>query len=465
MNTTIEKEINNVLSRGVGEFIDPEGKFKEKLILKAQGKYDKPIFIKFGVDPTKPDLHLGHAVVLRKLRKMQDYGATIVFLIGDITAQIGDPTGKSKVRPEIDQKAIEENMATYLAQVGKILNTDKAVFSWIRNSEWFIDVADLVVSQPITVTDDKTKQAITFPANSFYAKAALYDNSRMQKTALGKTEIQQVTLRTFLATLRRITHSRLIERDMFQNRINAGEELYMHEMMYPVLQGIDSNLIATIYGSCDLEVGGTDQTFNMLMGRDTMKIGNLEQQAVLSFKLLEGTDGKEKMSKSLGNYIGVTDAPGDMYGKVMSIPDSSIINYFELTTYTPVEEIEEIAQQLEKGKTNPKEIKMRLAREIVAIYHGDAEATKAEEAFTKTFSEGGIPDNLETVSVAKGTLLVDVALAQDIVPSKSEWRRLIESNAVKNTETDEVISDQFAKVEGAMILKIGKRRFLKIDTE
>ncbi|MCC2630999.1 MAG: tyrosine--tRNA ligase, partial [Candidatus Paceibacter sp.] len=382
----------------------------------------------------------------------------------DITAQIGDPTGKSKVRPEVDQQTIEENMATYLAQVGKILKTDPAVFSWIRNSEWFIDVADLVAPQPVEFKDTNSGQSVVFPPNSFFAKAALYDNSRMQKTVLGKTEIQQVTLRTFLAVLRRITHSRLIERDMFEKRIENGDDLYMHEMMYPILQGIDSNLIATIYGSCDLEVGGTDQTFNMLMARDTMKIANLEQQSVLSFSLLEGTDGKEKMSKSLGNYIGVTDAPNDMYGKIMSIPDTSVGNYFELTTYTPLEEIEQIRKDVQKGK-NPKEIKMRLAREIVAIYHGDAEAAKAEESFVKTFSEGGIPENIDLVRAEKGTLMVDVVLQAGIVPSKSEWRRLIDAGGVHNAETDETISDPFILVEKDLVLKVGKRRFLKITVK
>lgn len=462
MKHGIEKEIDDLLTRGVGDFIDPDGAFRKKLIAKAKGEYIKPLFVKFGVDPTKPDLHLGHAVVLRKLRKMQDLGVTIVFLIGDITAQIGDPTGKSKVRPEIDQQAIEQNMKTYLDQVGKILKTDETVFSWIRNSEWFLDVSDLVVSQPITYTDNHTKQSVVFAPNSFFAKAALYDSTRMQKTILNKNEIQQVTLRTFLATLRRITFSRLIERDMFQKRIESGAELYMHEMMYPVLQGIDSNLIAGIYGSCDLEVGGTDQTFNMLMGRDTMKIGNMEPQAVLSFKLLEGTDGTEKMSKSLGNYIGVTDVPNDMYGKVMSIPDTSIVNYFELCTYTPLEEVEEIGTTVRKGKVNPKEIKMRLAREIVAIYHGDQASKDAEAAFENTFAKGGIPDDVETVEVEKGSLLGDILVENKIVSSKSEWRRLIDGNGIRNAENDETISDPFAKAESTIILKVGKRRFLKI---
>jgi tyrosyl-tRNA synthetase len=461
MQHSIEKEIDELLSRGVGDFIDPDGNFKKKLIAKAKGEYKKPIFIKFGVDPNRPDLHLGHAVVLRKLRKFQEYGCTIVFLIGDITAQIGDPTGKSKVRPEVDQQQIEANMATYLAQVGKILKTEPAVFSWIRNSEWFLDVADLVAAQPIEYKDNKSGNSVIFPPNSFYAKAAVYDNTRMQK-AFGKSEIQQVTLRTFLATLRRITHSRLIERDMFEKRIKKGEDLYMHEMMYPILQGIDSNLIALIYGSCDMEVGGTDQTFNMLMGRDTMKIANLEPQAVLSFALLEGTDGKEKMSKSLDNYVGVTDAPPDMYGKVMSIPDTSVGNYFELATYTPLEEVEKIRKEVSKGK-NPKEHKMRLAREIVAIYHGDAEAQKAEADFVNTFSKGGIPEDIETVSTEKGTPLVDIVIKEKVVASKSEWRRLIDGGGVHIAETDETISDPFATADEDIILKIGKRRFLKIQ--
>lgn len=462
MKHSIEQEIDELLSRGVGGFIDPEGTFKKKLIAKAAGNYSKPIFIKFGVDPTKPDLHLGHAVVLRKLRKFQDLGCTIIFLIGDITAQIGDPTGKSKVRPEVDQQMIEDNMKSYLEQVNKILKTDPQVFSWIRNSEWFLDVADLIAPDALTFTDNKTNQSVQFPPNSFYAKAALYDNTRMQKTMLGKTEIQQVTLRSFLAALRRITHSRLIERDMFEKRLEAGEELYMHEMMYPVLQGIDSNLIALIYGSCDLEVGGTDQTFNMLMGRDTMKIASLEQQAVLSFKLLEGTDGKEKMSKSLGNYIGVTDAPSDMYGKVMSIPDTSIVNYFELCTYTPLPEIEDIGTTVRKAKVNPKEIKMRLAREIVAIYHGEAAAEKAEGDFNNTFAKGGVPEDVETAHATAGTALVDIVMEKGIVGSKSEWRRLVEGGGVHNAETDETIEDQSAMFEKPITLKIGKRRFLKI---
>jgi tyrosyl-tRNA synthetase len=234
-------------------------------------------------------------------------------------------------------------------------------------------------------------------------------------------------------------------------------------MMYPVLQGIDSLAIHNIYGNCDLEVGGTDQTFNMLMGRDVMKFNKIESQAVISFKLLEGTDGSEKMSKSQDNYIGITDAPADMYGKVMSIPDTSLVNYFELCTYTPIEEVIDIANHLEKGKGNPKEVKMRLAREIVAIYHGDAAAKEAEEAFEKTFAKGGIPDDIQTVHAPKNTLLVDVLLECGMVESKSEFRRLEKEGAITILEMGNKISGPDAKIDEAVTLKIGKRRFLKID--
>jgi tyrosyl-tRNA synthetase len=468
MNTMVnEKDINELLSRGVGDFIDPENSFKNKLLGKINGTYTKPIVIKFGVDPTRPDLHLGHAVVLRKLRKLQEIGCHVVFLIGDITAQIGDPTGKSKVRPEISQEEIKKNMDTYLAQVGKLLITDNgAVFSWITNSDWFLDVADLIVPQQInyTVTDSKTgvKNEVPFPANSIYAKAAVFDSTRMQKTHLNKQELQQVTLRNFLATLRKITHARLIARDLFQDRLKSGEELFMHEMMYPVLQGLDSNLIGNIYGSCDLEVGGTDQLFNMVMGRDTMKIAELQPQSVLSFKLLEGLDGKEKMSKSLNNYIAVTDEPSDMYGKVMSIPDSSLVNYFELTTFTPLDEIETIKKELAKGEINPKDYKMQLAKQIVAIYHGQDAADKAQDDFNNTFKKGGVPEDIEKVEVSAGTLLVDILVGNEIVSSKTEWRRLVDEGAVQNMDIETKITDYLYKVEGDANYKIGKRRFIKI---
>ncbi len=463
----IEKEIDELFTRGVGEFIDPGSKFKEKIKAKIAGTYTKPIVIKFGVDPTRPDIHLGHAVVFRKLRKFQDLGCKVIFLVGDFTAQIGDPTGKSKVRPEIDQAEVEKNLTTYLEQLNKIISTDKAVFSWIRNSDWFTSITDLALpaDYKVGVNLPEGKQ-VNFDSNSFVAKAIAFEKTRMQVVDLGlKDAVSVITLRSLLWTLKHITHSRLIARDMFQERIKKGEELYMHEMMYPVLQGIDSSVLSNIYGSCDLEVGGTDQTFNMLIGRDIMTLNKQEQQAVLAFKLLEGTDGKEKMSKSLDNYVGITDAPNDMYGKILSIPDSSIVNYFELATYTPKAELENLEKQLKKSDVNPKEIKMRLAREIVAIYHGDAKAKQAEENFENTFKKGGVPDDVETAQVKKGALLVDVLLEKKIIASKSEWRRLLDENAVSIMETEEKITDPFAVIEKDAVYKVGKRRFIKVNLE
>ena len=224
MTTTDE-----LFSRGVASFIDPEGLFRKKVEAKIAGQYPGDIVIKLGVDPTRPDIHIGHAVILRKLRAFQDIGCKVIFLIGDYTSQIGDPTGKSKVRPEISQKEIEANMQTYLDQVGKILKTDDSVFSWIRNSDWFTDVTDIQPSQSSFVRIGVT------PINpkSFMGKAVLFENSRMQKTHLKAKTINTVSFTRVLSTLRHITHARLIERDMFRDRINSGSELYMHEMLYP----------------------------------------------------------------------------------------------------------------------------------------------------------------------------------------------------------------------------------------
>jgi len=400
-------EIEELFERGAEEFIDPEGKFKEKLLKKAKEEYEKDIIVKFGVDPTRPDIHLGHAVVFRKLRKFQDLGCKVVFLVGDYTAQIGDPTGRSKIRPEIEQKEVEANMKTYLDQVGKILRTNKKSFSWIRNSDWFTAITDLELPKgdkvKMSFEKEGKKTEIDFDANSFVGKAAVFEKTRMQGAVAGfKGLISVITLKSLLWTLKHITHSRLVERDMFQERIKGGKELFMHEMLYPVLQGVDSFVISEIYGSCDLEIGGTDQTFNMLMGRDILKINKKEQQAVMSLELLEGTDGKEKMSKSLDNYIAITDEPNDMYGKIMSLPDTSIVNYFNLCTYTPQEEIKKIESEMKKGKMNPKDAKMRLAREIVVIYHGEDKAEQAEQNFIKTFQKGGLPEDLEEIIVQQG---------------------------------------------------------------
>jgi len=463
-------EIEELFERGVEEFIDPEGKFKEKLLKKAKGEYEKDIIIKFGVDPTRPDIHLGHAVVFRKLRKFQDLGCKVVFLIGDYTAQIGDPTGKSKVRPEIEQEKVEANMKTYLDQVGKILLTDKNSFSWIRNSDWFTAITDLELPKgdkvKMSFEKEGKKTDVDFDANSFVGKAVIFEKTRMQATIAGfKGAISVITLKSLLWTLKHITHSRLIERDMFQERIKGGKELFMHEMVYPVLQGVDSYVLSEIYGSCDLEIGGNDQTFNMLMGRDILKINKKEPQSVMSLRLLEGTDGKEKMSKSLDNYVAITDEPNDMYGKIMSLPDTSIVNYFNLCTYTSREEIKKIESDIKKGKTNPKDAKMRLAREVVVIYHGEDKAKQAEQNFIETFQKGGLPEDLKEVLVSKGTSLGKILVDNKIVKSNTEWRTLVSEGAVSNAETAEKIDSFDFSVDSDITVKVGKRRFLKIVVE
>lgn len=434
-----EDKINELLTRGVGEFVDPDGIFRKKLQTNPEN-----IVIKFGIDPTRPDIHLGHAVVLHKLKQFQDLGCKIVFLIGDYTAQIGDPTGKSRERPEINPKEINLNADTYLRQVATILNTsDKKKYVRLNNSIWYTSVTDYIGGNMI----EKTK---------------LWEKDRKDYYSIRSDQkVPTITLFNLMSSLRLITHSQLIERDMFEKRINSGNHLYMHEMMYPILQGIDSYCIAGFFGSCDLEVGGTDQVFNMLMGRPIMKHNKQEPQAVLAFKLLEGIDGKEKMSKSLDNYVGITDQPNDMYGKIMSIPDFSIGNYFELCTFAPMDEVEKIKESILNGSVNPRDLKMTLSRQIVAIYHGEGKATKAEEDFVNTFQKGGIPEEIEEIK-GSGSLGVILVLKK-IVSSMSEWRRLVEEGAVKKLDgtTEEKVTD--FKIESTPgVYKIGKHRFVKI---
>ncbi|MEK7118449.1 MAG: tyrosine--tRNA ligase [Patescibacteria group bacterium] len=486
----IEAQIADIFTRGVGTFVDPGGIFKKKLIAKATGKYSKEIIIKFGVDPTRPDIHLGHAVVLRKLRQLQDLGCKVVFLVGDFTAQIGDPTGKSKMRPEISQEEISCNMGTYIKQVPKILKieptkeeknekvardalgsvVDSPWFSWMRNSEWFTAVTDVTKKgasdQALTVTNKETNQKVVlkFPANSFFGKSVIYENSRMQKVFLKKTEVKTVSVINLFSILRKISYAQLVERDLFQERIKNNEPFFMHEMLYPVIQGIDSDIVAQIYGSCDLEVGGTDQTFNMLMGRKVMELTKKEPQAVAAFDILVGLDGKEKMSKSLDNYVGIADVPNEMFGKIMSIPDSVISSYFELCTFTAMTEVKELEKKLVGGKVNPRDVKMDLAQQIVEIYHGRAKAEGARTAFISTFQNKELPENMREAKVAKGMLLVDVLIDLGILDSKNEFRRLLGEGAIRKNGKEK-LTDPATKVEENIVLKIGKHRFVKMVVE
>lgn len=390
-----EKTIQKLLGRGVEEVIVREH-------LEADLRKGVDLRIKLGADPTAPDLHLGHAVVLRKLRQFQELGHTVVFIIGDYTALIGDPSGKSKTRPPLDPKKIAKNAKTYFKQVGKILDLKKTEVHY--NSEWFkkVSVADLI-----------------------------------------RLASQVSTART-------------LERDDFTNRMKEGVEIALHELLYPLMQAYDSVVI-----KASVEIGGTDQKFNMIAGRNLQRKMGMDEQDVITCPLLIGTDGEKKMSKSLGNYIGLTDAPNDMFGKVMSIPDKLIIHYFELATAVPQEEIEKLKTEL---KNNPRDLKARLAREIVTLYHSKKDASGAEGAFNRTFKHKETPEDVPMVSVGSLSMnILDLLVSAKLVDSKSEARRVVEQGGLKVDA--EVIKDINAQIdikkEGTLLQK-GKRTFIKV---
>lgn len=389
-----EEQINEILGRGVADVIG-----REKLVEAL--KNGVTLRFKMGMDPTSPDLHIGHAVGLRVLSKMQELGHEIVVIIGDYTARIGDPSGRSKTRPPLEPEAIDANAETYLGQVGKILDAKKIELR--KNSEWLskLTFADLI------------KLATNF------------------------------------------TVARTLERDDFAKRYKSGTEIYLHEMLYPLMQAYDSVAIKSA-----VEIGGTDQTFNMLAGRELQKKMSLPEQAVISCPLLVGLDGVNKMSKSLGNYIGVTESAESMYGKVMSIPDTLIMNYFELATELPASEIAGIKKEL-SGGTNPRDAKMRLAREIVAIYHSKEDAEKSEEIFIKTFQKKETPDEVLEIEVADGVLVADEVLVSiGGAKSKSEARRLIEQGGVKID--GKIVDDPKAEVKRGSLIQKGPRFFRRI---
>lgn len=472
----VEKKIDEIFTRGVGEFVDPENTFREKLLKKARGEYDKPIIIKYGIDPTRPDIHLGHVVCFRKLRQLQELGCKVVFLVGDFTARIGDPTGKSKVRPEVDQQDIERNVASYFECLNKIIITDDAVFSWIRNSDWFYTWSDIVPATNVTSINISIKQSgkegelqennFSVPADSFLGKSIFYLNTRMQVTHLHREHLSEVSLRGLLWTLKHITVAQLEVRDMFLKRRENKDPLFMHEMLYPVLQGIDSFIIAEIYEGCDLELGGTDQTFNMLMGREVMESNSRYPQSVLTLKILEGTDGKEKMSKSLDNYISISEKPQDMFGKVMSLSDSSLLNYFELCTDVPVDEIRSIGNEMESGNLNPRDAKVRLAREIVMVYHGEDAAREAEEYFIATFSKREVPSEVREVTLSESVSLLDFLVREGFAESRADARRKVEQGGVE-IDGEKITNREYLieKSDAPQLLKSGKKDFVRIVFE
>lgn len=392
---TDKEKIKKILQRGVEEIFVTE--HLEKNLLSG-----KILRIKFGIDPTSSGLHLGHAVVLRKLKELQALGHTIVLVIGDFTATIGDPSGKSKTRPHLSEKEVKENMKDYLRQAGKIINIKKTEVR--HNSSWL-------------------------------------------KKINGAKIIELLSL---------ISVNQILERNDFANRLKEQKSIGAHELLYPVIQAYDS-----VITRANLECGGTDQTFNMLMGRTLMERLGHEPQDVLTTPIIEGTDGKEKMSKSLGNYIGIADLPEDMFGKIMSIKDELISKYFLLCTDLPEEEIKKIEEKMKGEEMNPKDAKVKLALEIVSIYHGRHAAQKAEESFTKAFQKGEMPTGAPEVAAVGGTGTTAAIMKSGLVNSKTELNRLYASGAISSIETGEIISGDM-EIKKDISLRIGKKRFLKI---
>lgn len=392
---TDEKKIDDILNIGVEEIIE-----KEHLL--SAMKTGRPLNIKFGIDPTMPDLHLGHSVPLRKLRQFQDLGHIAILIIGDATAMVGDPSGRSETRKMLGSADIKKNMKNYLKQAGKILDIKKTKV--VYNSKWL-------------------------------------NNNMVTILELSKA-----------GTIQQILH-----RSDFKKRIENDQDITLLETLYPLLQGYDSVIV-----KADLEMGGTDQKFNLLTGRRVQRYFKMAEQDVLTLPLLEGTDGVKKMSKSYGNFIALDEKPEDMYGKTMSLPDSLIIKYFNLCTSVSVKEIAEMKNEIDLQRLNPKKAKMRLAYEVVKIYHGEKKAKEAEENFINTFQKKEIPDSIEEIKCGKGELLSEVLVGNKFLSSKGEWRRLVLENAVHDLLKDKNISDVNLKTEENLTLRIGKKRFIKI---
>jgi tyrosyl-tRNA synthetase len=360
----------------------------------------RPLRIKLGMDPTAPDLHLGHSLTLKKLRDFQDAGHTVIFLVGDFTAMIGDPTGRSETRKPLSRDQIERNAETYRAQAFKILDREGIEVRF--NSEW----------------------------------------------------MNELGVRRLIEIAAKVSVARLLERDDFEKRLAAEEPLFLHELLYPVIQGYDSVAL-----EADLEIGGTDQKFNMLVGRELQRHFGQAPQAVMTMPLLEGLDGVRKMSKSYGNYVGLTDKPEDMYGKLMSAPDQLMVRYYELLTKATAEEIAAV----KSGGLHPMEAKKRLARTIVGEYHGARAADRAEQYFESKFQRREIPASAQVYRIAEDLWICELMKQLQFTPSTSEARRLVSQGAVRvdgRTITD--VNFRFIRGEHK-VLEVGKRRVARIE--
>jgi tyrosyl-tRNA synthetase len=396
----VKEQMDNI-RRGSSEII-PEEELAKKL--ERSIKENKPLNIKLGCDPTRPDLHLGHSVVLRKLAQFQELGHTAILIIGDFTAMIGDPSGRNATRPPLTFDEAQENGKSYWEQASKILDPEKTKI--VHNSEW----------------------------------------------------LKKMNFEDVIKLASKYTVARMLERDDFTKRFQGGIPISMHELLYPLAQAQDSVAIKS-----DVELGGTDQKFNLLVGRDIQRENGIEPQVILTMPLLVGTDGTEKMSKSYGNYIGIDDSPKDIFGKSLSIPDELIYTYYELATDIGKEELADIKSKLEDPSNNPRDIKRKLARNFVEMYHSAEEAKKAEEEFDKIFINKGIPDDIGELKIKTTEVeIVDLIMQANFAPSRGEARRLVTQGGV--SIDGEKITDPkipILVIDGN-VLKVGKRKFIKL---
>ncbi|WP_195938304.1 tyrosine--tRNA ligase [Romboutsia sp. 1001713B170131_170501_G6] len=389
-----------IILKGVEDLID-EKDLREKLT--NAHKEGRQLVVKLGLDPSAPDIHLGHTVVLRKMKQLQDLGHKVVIIIGDFTGKIGDPTGKSQARKALTTEQVLENAKTYQEQIFKVLDKEKTEVRF--NSEW-----------------------------------------------LGKLNFEDVV--KLAAT---ITVARMLEREDFKKRYESHTPISVHEFFYPLMQGYDSVAI-----KADIELGGTDQRFNLLMGRALQKEFGQDSQVVIMMPIIEGLDGVNKMSKSLGNYIGVDEEAGVMYQKAMEIPDSLIVKYYNLVTDVHPDVVAEIEKDLKEDRKNPRDIKMELAKEIVRLYHGEEKANFAEERFKSVFQKGQIPVDILTVEAdANDFDLAQIIVDNKLTPSKSELRRLVKQGGVK-VNSEKINDLQEVVAEGELVVQIGKKKFIKV---
>jgi len=404
MQTTDKVDIQSILElikRGCDEIL-----VEEELILKL--KKGTPLRIKCGFDPTAPDLHLGHTVLINKLRVFQDLGHEVLFLIGDFTGLIGDPTGKSATRPPLTEQQVQENAETYKEQIFKILDPDKTTIMF--NSTWI--------------------------------------------KKLGATGIIELAAQHTVA--------RMLERDDFSKRYKSGKPIAIHEFLYPLIQGYDS-----VAMKADIELGGTDQKFNLLVGRELQKSNGMEQQVVITMPLLEGLDGVQKMSKSLGNYIGINEPPKEIFGKLMKISDDLMWRYFELLSFRSNDEIDQFKNDVNAG-VNPRDIKFKLAVEIVDRFHGDGRGDTAQQQFIKQFQTGAIPDDINEITLTTETgsmRIANILKEAKLTSSTSESLRMLKQGAVKIDGTKIVDTKLIVESGTNQVFQVGKRRFARISIQ